>query len=254
LTRVIGIVSGKGGVGKTTFAANLGIALSNFGKKTVVVDCNVTSPHLAYYLGAKNYSITLNNILRGDIDVKFAPLDKGGVMFIPCSEDIKDVMKIDVDDLKGHIGKLAESDSYDYIILDSAPGLGREAIATLKACDEIIFVTTPTIPNIMDVTRCAEAANQLGHKRFSIVLNMVRGKDFELRIEDAQNIFGTPVLGMIPFDETVMDSTAQGIPYLWYKNNSRTSEHFMDIAANLLGIEYRKQSRFGGFLKKIFRK
>ena len=253
MTRVIGIVSGKGGVGKTTFAANLGIALSNFGKKAVVIDCNVTAPHLAYYLGARNYSITLNDILKGEIDVKFAPTDKSGVMFIPCSEDIKDVLKVDIDNLKKHINKLTESDSYDYIILDSAPGLGREAIATLKACNEIIFVTTPTIPNIMDVTRCAEVANQLGHRRFSMVLNMVRGKDFELRIEDAQSIFGTPVLGMIPFDESVMDSTAQGIPYLLYKNNSRISDHFMGIAANLIGIEYRKKHRFG-FLGRLFGK
>lgn len=253
MARIIGIVSGKGGVGKTTFATNLGIALSGFGKRVVVVDCNITTPHLAYYLGAKNYSITLNDVLRKDVDVKFAPMDKDGVMFIPGSENLNDIAKVEIDDLKKYVEKLSANNVYDYIVLDSAPGLGREAIATLKACNEIIFVTTPTIPNIMDVTRCAEVANKLGHKRFSIVLNMVRGKEFELRIEDAQKIFGTPVLGMIPFDENVMDSTAQGIPYLWYKTNSRTSEHFMSIAANLIGIEYKKPSIFQR-VKKLFRK
>jgi len=253
LPRIIGIVSGKGGVGKTTFATNLGIALSNFGKRVVVVDCNITTPHLAYYLGAKNYSITLNDVLKKDVDVKFAPMDKDGVLFIPCSEDLNDIARVDIDDLKKYVERLSANNDYDYIVLDSAPGLGREAVATLKACNEIIFVTTPTIPNIMDVTRCAEVANKLGHKRFNIVLNMVRGKEFELRIEDAQKIFGAPVLGMIPFDMNVMDSTAQGVPFLWYKTKSRTSDYFMNIAANLIGVEYRKPSVFQR-LKSFFRK
>jgi len=61
-TRVIGVISGKGGVGKTTFSANLGIALSTFGEKTLIVDCNVTTPHLRYYLGVKDFSTTLNNV------------------------------------------------------------------------------------------------------------------------------------------------------------------------------------------------
>ncbi|HKZ45253.1 MAG TPA: MinD/ParA family protein, partial [archaeon] len=186
-----------------------------------------------------------------EIDVRSAPLYKDGINFIPCSDNVKDVMKIDMNDLKKHMERLAEDFSYDYIILDSAPGLGREALSTLKTCDDIIFITTPTIPNVADVTRCAEVANQLGKKRFNIVLNMVRGKDFELKVDDAQNFFSIPVLGTIPFDENVMDSTAQGIPYLFYRENSKTSDSFMNIAASLIGIECKKKSRFG-FLRRIF--
>ena len=90
LTKIIGIISGKGGVGKTTFSANLAIALSNFGKRVVVVDCNITTPHLAYYLGAKNYSITLNNVLKAlGMEIAFDPyqadftkMRKEGELFI----------------------------------------------------------------------------------------------------------------------------------------------------------------------------
>lgn len=253
MAKIIGILSGKGGVGKTTFASNLGIALSNFGKRVVVIDCNITSPHLAYYLGARDYSITLNNVLRGDVDIRFAPLYQSGVLFIPCSEDIKDVMRVDIFDLKKYVGKLAEKNNYDYIILDSAPGLGREALSVLRACDEIIFVTTPTIPNIADITRCAEVAGQFGHKRFNIVLNMVRGKEYELKAKDAESFFRNPVLGIIPFDENVIDSTAQGIPILWYKPNSSVCKSFMNIAANFIGVKYKKPSIFQR-LKNFFRK
>jgi len=250
LSRVIGIVSGKGGVGKTTFAINLGIALSRFGKKVVVVDCNITTPHLAYYLGAENYSVTLNNVFRGEVDVKFAPLEREGVMFIPASEDIKDLIKIDITNLKRHVAKLSNNSFYDYIILDSAPGLGREALSVFQACEEIIFVTTPTIPTLTDVTRCAEVASQMGHRRFNIVLNMVRNKDYELRALDAGNLFRTPILGTIPFDESVMDSTSLGIPFLSYKPDSAVQNSYMEIAANLIGVRYKKSSK----LRRIYRR
>ena len=251
LTKIIGIISGKGGVGKTTFAANLAIALSNHGKRVVVVDCNITTPHLAYYLGAKNYSITLNNIFRNEVDVRFAPLCSEDVMFIPASEDLNDLRKVDINELRNYMKKLAKDGDYDYIILDSAPGLGREAVSVLEACEEIVFVTTPAIPNLADVTRVAEVASQMGHSKFHIVLNMVRNKPFELKIQGANGFFKAPILGTVPFDEDVMDSTSQGIPIFWYKPNSCVCDHYMEIAANLIGIRYEKPSIFRRISRKF---
>lgn len=253
MTRVIGIVSGKGGVGKTTFATNLGVALNTLDKKILVVDCNITAPHVAYYLGARDYSTTLNNVLRGEVDVRFAPSCQSGVMFIPSSEEVNELMKVDINDLKNYIKSLDKSEKYDYIVLDSAPGLGKEALSVLEACDEIIFITTPTIPTIMDMTRCAEVANKLGHRKFKVVFNMVRKKKFELKEEDAEKFFGVPVLGTIPFDEDIMDSTAQGIPFLWFKPRSSTSKHFRELAENLVGIKHTKQSIFNRASKRFRR-
>ncbi len=235
-TRVIGIVSGKGGVGKTTFSANIGIALNALGFKTLVVDCNVTTPHLSYYLGVKNYSVTINNVFSGDIDAIFAPLDKDGVMFIPASERFEDLKNVDMKDLKNIIKRIASTERFDFIILDSAPGLGREAIGALHACDEIIFVTKPTAPNIMDVARCDEVAHMLGHRHFYMVFNMVRGKDYELEPEKAEEIFGMPVIGSIPFDENIMDSTAQGVPVMWFKPDAPSCDCFMEVAAKIAGV------------------
>jgi septum site-determining protein MinD len=67
MTRIIGIVSGKGGVGKTTIVANLGAALASFYKKRVIiVDCNVTTSHLGLYLGMYYHPVSLNQVLRGE--------------------------------------------------------------------------------------------------------------------------------------------------------------------------------------------
>ena len=51
MTRIIGISSGKGGVGKTTVTANLALALKKMGKRVLMIDCNLSTPHLSYYLG-----------------------------------------------------------------------------------------------------------------------------------------------------------------------------------------------------------
>ena len=235
--RVIGVISGKGGVGKTTFAANLAIALTALGKRAVVVDCNVTTPHLSYYLGVKNFSTTLNNVFSGDIDVAFAPLDQNGVMFIPASEKFTDLKNVNMQDLEKIIKKLANLDRFDYIILDSAAGLGRETIGVLNACNEVIFVTTPTAPSIMDVVRCNEVAHMVGHSKFSIVFNMVRGKKYEITPEKAEELFNMSVIGSIPFDENMMDATAEGVPILWYKPNSLSCMPLMQIAGQIAGIE-----------------
>jgi len=235
--RVIGIVSGKGGVGKTTFSANLSIALTALGKKVVVIDCNVTTPHLSYYLGVKNFSTTLNNVLSGDVDVAFAPLDQNGVMFIPASEKFTDLKNVNMQDLEKVIKKLANLERFDFIILDSAAGLGRETIGVLNACNEVLFITTPTAPNIMDVVRCNEVARMVGHSKFGIVLNMVRGKNYEITPEKAEEIFNMPVIGIVPFDENVMDATAEGVPILWYKPNSPSCMPIMQIAGNIAGVE-----------------
>ncbi len=251
MTRVIGVVSGKGGVGKTTFSINIGIALRKLGKKVVVVDCNVSTPHLAYYLGAENYSVTLNDVFRDEVDVRFSPTEAGGVMFIPSSEDLNDILNIDIASLRSHITKLCDGEIFDFIILDSAPGLGLEAISVLQACDEIIFVTKPIIPTLIDVTRCAELASRIGHKNFHVTLNMIRNKKYELKALQAKGLFRTRILGGIPFDETVMDSTALGIPIMWYRPESKVSESYMKIAAKLAGINYKKPSALEKIANKL---
>jgi len=235
-TRVIAVISGKGGVGKTTFSSNLAIALNALKKKTLVIDCNVTTPHLSYYLGVDDYSSTLNNVFSGEFDARFAPLYKNGVAYIPASDKFEDLDKIDMEKLKDIIKEIADSERFDFIILDSAPGLGKEAVGTFQACNEIIYLTTPTKPNMNDIKRCNHVAEILGHHKFHLVLNKVRRKDFEVTKEKAEEMFGMDVIGIIPFDETIMDSTAEGTPLLWYRPNSHTCDNFLKIAANVAGV------------------
>jgi MinD-like ATPase involved in chromosome partitioning or flagellar assembly len=263
LPRIIGVISGKGGVGKTTVASNLAIALSNLGQKVVVVDCNITTPHLAHYLGLKNCTATLNDVFMGKTDIIQAITYYRNIAVIPSSQELKDITRVEITNLKRYISKLA-NDDFDIILLDSAPGLGREAISVLQSCNEMIFVTTPTIPNVSDAIRCAEVASKMQPKKINIVLNMVRRKNYELKINEANNFFSVPLLGSIQFDESIIDSTALGTPILWDKPDSRIGHNFEEIAKNLIGSTgiigvTEKEKRgifsklFGGF-KRLFKR
>jgi len=72
MARVIAIISGKGGVGKTTTAVNLGAALNKFDKEVIVVDANLSTPNIGIHLGAPMVPVTLNHILRGKANIEDA--------------------------------------------------------------------------------------------------------------------------------------------------------------------------------------
>jgi len=234
LTRIIAIASGKGGVGKTTFATNLAIALSQFGQRVIVIDCNLTTPHLSYYLGSDEYSVTINDILKGKVDIRRAVSTHNGVMFIPASLNPKDLVDLEISELKLHLQKL-NLPLIDFVFLDCAPGLGREAISVLQACDEIFFVTTPTIPNLMDVKRTMSVLSP--KKKFSVDLNMVGSGKYEFKKEQVKELLKVPVLGEIPFDKNVIDSVAYGIPVIKMKPKSPASISYLQLAAKLVGEE-----------------
>lgn len=243
MTRIIGISSGKGGVGKTTVTANLALALQKFGKKVVMVDSNLSTPHLSYYLGVNDYRVTLNDVMRGTASVESAMYNYDGVRFVPASLNLNDLIGVDLRKFKKTITQLMDPQKIDYILLDSAPGLGREAICVLHSADEILFVTTPFVPMVNDVIRCVEVLKQLGRKRVGVVLNMTTGKRHELFDSTVENVVGVPVVGEIPFDKNMPYSLVMGTPILNYDSRSNSSIAFMQLAATLSGEHYEPPNR-----------
>lgn len=239
MARIIGVASGKGGVGKTTVSTNLALALRDFGKRVLLIDCNLSTPHLAYYLGVSNYKYTLNDALLGKVDIISTAHLKDGIRYIPASLNLKDLVGVDTASFKKHLKKL-QNDKYDFIILDSAPGLGREALSVLDAAEELIFVTTPFVPMVNDVIRSAEVLKSLkGVKNVNIVMNMITEGSHEILSRSVTNLTGFPVIGQISYDQNIVYGLAAKSPIVNYKPNSSSSIDFKALAANLLGIDYK---------------
>jgi septum site-determining protein MinD len=240
MPRIIGIVSGKGGVGKTTVTANLGVALARFGKKVTIVDCNVTTSHLGFSFGLYYYPKTLNHVLKGEASIYDAVYHhESNVDIIPASLSIEDLIGIDIENL----GSTIKDIQGDVVLLDSAPGLGKEPLSVFKVSQEIIYVTIPYISAVSDIIRCQKVARQLGLMPLGIILNMVRGGRYELSKRETEALTGLPVIAKIPFDKNIPKSLALGNPLLTFKPYSPASIEFMKLAAELTGMEYRLPKR-----------
>ena len=251
MVRIIGIVSGKGGVGKTTIGLNLGASLAHHFKKNVtVVDCNVTTSHLGLYLGMYYCPITLNKVLRGEYTAEEAvQTHHSGMKVIPASLSLSDLDGIDVTEIRNSIKSLF--DKNDIILLDGGPGLGREAVATLKASDELLYVTNPYIPFAMDIVRNQEIANEIGVKPLGIVLNMVHNKKYEMNTKEIEELTRLPIIAKIPFDRNVHKSLALKTPVVTYKPYTPASKEFIRLASHITGEPYKFEGALQKFLNRM---
>ena len=254
MTRIIGIVSGKGGVGKTTIVANLGAVLaSQYKKRVMIVDCNITTFHLGLYLGMYFHPVSLNQVLRGEATMDDAIYDYTipGLKIIPASLSLDELKGVDIGELKYRIKDLFGK--ADIVLLDSAPGLGKEGLATLRASDELIFVTTPFVPHVIDVIKAHQIANEVGAKSLGIVLNMSGEGRHELTPQDIERLVELPVISIIPRDKHILRSLASKIPVVDLNPNSPASREIKKLAATLLGEEYKpiRPRRLGKIIRAL---
>ena len=204
MVRVINICSGKGGVGKTTVAANLGAALQRFGRRAVVIDCNLTTAHLGLYVGVYSFPVTLNNFLRREAKLEDAVYKhSSGLSIIPASLNLEDLIDLDTGNLKSTLKQVFYD--YDMVFLDSAPGFGKEAMIPLGISDEVLFVANPYIPSVVDISKYSQLPES--PKPIGIILNRVRGKKYELTPEEIAQFTEIPVIGSIPEDDNILKST-----------------------------------------------
>jgi len=242
MVRIISIFSSKGGVGKTTLTVNLGAALSaKFNKKVTLLDCNLISSHLGLYLGVYYTPTTINKVLRGECSVEEALYKHySGMYIIPASLASAELMGIDMINFKDVVKSLETNN--DFLLLDSAPGLGREAISALKSSKEVLFISTPLVSTVLDIVRAQEVLKEIGVKPIGIVLNMVSGVSYEMRKEEIEQLTGLQVLASIPYDKNVYRSTALRQPIFLLNQNSKASKEILRLASILSGetIEIRK--------------
>jgi septum site-determining protein MinD len=253
MVRIISICSGKGGVGKTTLSANLGVALQKYKKKVAVIDFNITTSHLSLYFDMYKCAITLNNFLRNEVKLEDAIYThESGLNVVPASIKLNDIVNVDVSGLKEKL-RQAFSD-YDIVILDSAPGLGKEAMIALQASDEILFVANPFIPSLVDIEKYKHVINnfQIRPTMIGVVVNRVRNKKYELTNDEIQQFLELPIIGIVPEDEAVLASFNRKMLVTSSKKNSPSKKAFFKIAAKIAGHDYKYS--FWDKFKMVFKR
>lgn len=253
MVKIIAVSSGKGGVGKTTLTANLGASLaSEYNKNVVVVDCNLTNPHLGLSLGTLSFwPVTLNSVLKNEASINQAiHSHTSGLSIIPASFEQKDLKRLNMYKLRSRLRRLFTRLKADIVLLDSSPGLSIESLLTLRCADEVIFVATPHIPSIIDITKCCQALRKTDAKPIGIILNRVRGKNYEMSEDEVMKFTNLPILAKVPEDENVLRSTNFKSPVVSSFPASPSSREFHRLAALLVGETACFPEQ--GFMRRIF--
>ncbi|MBD1870334.1 septum site-determining protein MinD [Oculatella sp. FACHB-28] len=240
MSRIIVITSGKGGVGKTTCTANLGMALAQRGHKVAVVDADFGLRNLDLLLGLENRIVyTAVEVIAGECRLDQALVkDKRqpNLALLPAAQNrTKDA--VNPDQMKQLVTSLTAT--YKYILVDSPAGIEMGFQNATAAAKEAIIVTTPEIAAVRDADRVIGLLEANDIKKVHLIVNRLRPamvqEDMMMSVKDVQEILAVPLLGVIPDDERVIVSTNRGEPLVLSQNISMAGLAFSNIARRLEG-------------------
>lgn len=252
MTRIISVLSGKGGVGKSTVTASLGAALADMGHDVLLIDGNLTTPNLSLHLGMPFYPKTLNDLLTKKAkppEVIYQHYD--GFKVIPSSLSVKELKNIDLSKLQSVLLNLLGK--ADIILIDGAAGLGREARTVMELSDEVILVISADMPSVTDALRAIKLAEEKGIKVSGIVVNRYRGKKHEMTLNDIKDMLEYNIISIIPEDEAVPQSIAAKRPVVKHRPYSRAAIEIRRLAQAVSSGRLSKELERPGFWERILK-
>ena len=235
MTKVLCCISGKGGVGKSTSAINLGLALHQFGKNTVVLDANLTTPNIGIYLGVPSVPNTIHHVLNNNKkSLKDAVYHHpSGLKVIPGDLGVNKLNYLKIDKLKTVMADI--EGLFDYVIVDGAAGLGKEAMSALDASDKALIVTNPEMAAVTDALKTVQVARKMRKQILGVVLTRFKNDGMDMKVKEIESLLEYPVLGIIPEDKNVRRANVKGNLLLMKYPESEASLAYKELAAKILG-------------------
>ncbi len=211
--RTIVICSGKGGVGKTTLTANLGVALARLGHKVTVLDADFGLRNLDLLLGLENRIVyTAQDVLSETCRLEQALVKHKQVpslTLLPAGNP-RMLEWLTPEDMQRIVSLLAAR--ADYVLIDAPAGVEQGFRNAAAAAAEAIVVTTPEVSAVRDADRVIGLLNSQGVAPIQLLLNRVRPKMMAnqemLAVGDVTDILALPLLGLVLEDEQVIVSTS----------------------------------------------
>ena len=259
MSEVIVVTSGKGGVGKTTTAANIGIGLAQLGKKVVMVDTDIGLRNLDVVLGLENRIVyNLVDVIEGNCRMKQALIkDKRYPdLFLLPSAQTRDKTSVSPEQMIKLCEQLREE--FDFILLDCPAGIEQGFQNAIAGAEKAIVVTTPEVSAIRDADRIIGLLEAHELRDIGLVINrlrpdMVRRGEM-MSVEDVVDILAVSLLGVIPDDEQVVVATNQGEAVTGA--SSKAGQALSNISHRLLGeeISFLDFNEKKGLLGRLFRR
>ncbi len=211
-TKTISVTSGKGGVGKTTMTVNLALAFAMKGQKVLIFDGDLGMANVDIFFGVKARK-SLMDVLQGENTISEVIFDvHKNISLISGGHGIADLQSLNFFERRSLIDGLNEiSLAYDWIIMDTSPGISENVLYLNSAADEVCVIITPDPASFADSYALIKLMNQkYKRKKFSVVCNQVRsgqeGLNLFGRFEEVVHRFlevGLNFLGTVPQDQAL---------------------------------------------------
>jgi len=257
--RVLSIASGKGGVGKSSIAINLAIAMSRLGVRVLVVDADFGLANVDVMLGVSSrYDVSY--FLRGEKTLhEIIQLGHEGVRFISGGSGVKDLLNMEEGQLTSLLSGLVKLDApIDLIIIDIGAGINDTVMQLIHASSETIVVITPEPTSILDAYALVKTiVKRDASHPIHVLINKCEDKKEAHRVSEGfVEIVGrhlgknTNPLGIITYDQEVPKSIKRQIPITVSNPGSPTSREIEQIARAVLDLPSERAS--GSILSKLF--
>ncbi|MCW3475270.1 septum site-determining protein MinD [Limobrevibacterium gyesilva] len=266
MAKVLVVTSGKGGVGKTTSTAALGVALAKSGQKVAVVDFDVGLRNLDLVMGAERRVVfDLINVVQGDAKLAQALIRDKRVenLSLLAASQTRDKDALTQEGVTRVIGELREK--FDWIICDSPAGIERGATLAMYHADVAVVVTNPEVSSVRDSDRIiglldsktakAEKGERIEKHLLLTRYDPVRAERGDmLKTEDVLEILSIPLLGIIPDSEEVLKASNLGAPVTLSSPTSAPARAYFDATRRLIGetVAMTVPTDKKGFMERLF--
>jgi septum site-determining protein MinD len=239
MPRFVAIASGKGGVGRTSLTFNLGVAMSLFGEKIVMLDLDLVMANLDVITGLLNPDVTLHDVLVRDKSIEDCVYEiENDIRVIPTGIHFETLKHINPNYISWN-KIIKEGANYgDVFLMDIPAGINNNIFEGLPEDTEIIIITNSTMTSVADALKMRILFNELNINILGFVLNMWYDDNFLLSPNEIEAILEIPIISIIPYDREMERSLAMGRSLVELNPSSPTSNAIMQLAADLLGETY----------------
>ncbi|MFA7707776.1 MAG: cell division ATPase MinD [Candidatus Pacearchaeota archaeon] len=234
MAKVYAIISGKGGVGKTTTTINLGVSLNHLGENVIIIDANLTTPNIGIHLGAPIVPTTLNHVLNNQAKLEDAIYEhESGTRIMPASLSLKETEKLKYSRLSDVTKKLRKITNH--VLIDCAAGLGEEARAAIASADEIIIVTNPEMAAVTDALKTIKLAEEMHKPVKGVIVTRYRGNKTDMSISNIKEMLETELLGIIPEEDSIRESQVMKNAVMYTHPKSQATKTYLNTSKRFLG-------------------
>lgn len=244
----VAVFSGKGGVGKSTFTANLALALANEGHKVGVLDIDIHGPSIPKIFGIREKKLTTGPLgaipAEGPLGIKVVSMD-----FLLPSDETPVIWRgpLKTTAIRQFLSDIAWGD-LDFLLIDIPPGTGDEPLSLMQLLPEMdgaILITVPSEVSQIVVKRAVGFTRKVNIPVLGIVENMsgficpkcgaeiyILGSGGGRKIAEE---LGVPFLGKIPIDSKICEDSDSGVPFVIERAETPAAKAFMQVVQRVEG-------------------